>query len=176
MAHGADLRPATAYTLPDRLRPALAAPWGPVVDTATLGAMLRADDVVLSVGDVVSLSLQELGVVPKLFVCDYHTRRGVDDERLRAKLGSWGDREVRVANPAGQLTAQAWDAVRDALQADGTTRIVVDGEEDMLGIPCFLEAPEGAVVVYGMPGQGAVVCQVTPELRQRVADFVQALE
>ncbi len=177
-APGADLRPQTAYTLPERLRPALSEPWGPVVDTATLGLMLGRDDTVLAVGDIVSTTLQDLGITPRLFVCDYRTLRGGDDPELLRRLGGWGDRETRVENPAATVTREAWDAVREALgQPVGvTTRIVVTGEEDLLGIPCFLEAPLGAIVLYGMPGRGVVVCAVTAELQAKVASLVGAMD
>lgn len=169
-----DLRPQEQYRIPVELRPELARPWGVVVDSATLAAMLQPGDEVLAVGDIVSITLQDIGIVPRLFVCDYRTQRG-EDRELRRRLGSWGDREVRVDNPAATITRQAWDAVRQALSLPGTTRIVVEGEEDLLGIPCFLEAPDGAIVVYGMPGRGAVVCLVTPTLRAKVASLVATM-
>lgn len=176
-ARGADLRPQTAYTLPEHLRPALSEPWGPVVDTATLGLMLDAGDIVLAVGDIVSTTLQDLGITPRLFVCDYKTLRGGEDPELRRRLGGWGDRETRVENPAAMVTREAWDAVREALgqPAGVTTRIVVDGEEDLLGIPCFIEAPEGAIVLYGMPGRGVVVCAATAALKAKIAALVAAM-
>lgn len=162
--------------LPDSLRAELARPWGDVVDDAGLAAAIGSDDVVLAVGDVVSMTLQRLGITPKLFVCDYQTQRGGPSPEYEAALGSWGDVEIRVANPAATLTDDAWQAIRDALAApQAPVRIVVDGEEDLLGIPCFLEAPEGAIVIYGMPGQGAVVCRVTPELRGQVQALVDQM-
>ncbi len=176
-APGADLRPTSIYTLPERLRPALAEPWGPVVDTQTLALMLKPTDTILAVGDVVSATLQDLGVKPRLFVCDYETQRGGEDLVLRQRLSAWGDRGVIVRNEAATVSRAAWDAVRAALeQPEGiTTRIVVAGEEDLVGIPCFLEAPEGAIVLYGMPGRGVVVCTVTPALQAKVAHLVQQM-
>lgn len=168
-----DLCPADRYVVPDSLRPALARPWGPVVDTGTLRAMLRPDDVLLCVGDIVSITALDLGLHPKLIVCDYRTLRGHDPE-LRRRLEGEG-REVGVHNPAAVVTREAWQAVRDAVAAQGTTRIVVDGEEDLLGIPCFLEGNVGDVVLYGMPGRGIVVCRITQELQKRVADLVQTM-
>ena len=170
----ADLRPRDRYQLPDALRTDLARPYGPILSTDELAAALSPDDVIAAVGDVVSMTLHELGVRPRLFICDYKTQRGADDPEYRRVLGAWGDREARVTNPAAEITREAWDAVRDALaQPPGaTTRIVVDGEEDLLGIPCFLEAPDGAAVLYGMPGRGAVLVRVDDALRQRVRDLV----
>ena len=172
-----DLRPERAYRLPDGLRHELQRPWGPVVDTGTLERML-GDDVVLAVGDVVSLTLQEIGITPRLFVCDYRTQRGADDARYRDALADWGATEYRVRNPPASVTREAWNGVRDALRsdADPPVRIVVDGEEDLLGIPCFLEAPVGAVVLYGAPGRGVVVVSIDAAFQAKVADSVGRME
>ncbi|HUR25411.1 MAG TPA: DUF359 domain-containing protein, partial [Candidatus Thermoplasmatota archaeon] len=65
---------------------------------------------------------------------------------------------------------EAWDAIRLGLQhEEGPVRIVVEGEEDLLGIPCFLEAPPGAIVLYGMPNQGVVVVRVDAAFKAKVA-------
>lgn len=182
-----DVRPRQAYLLPDALRRELAAPFGPVLDTEALRGALAESDALVAVGDVVSLTLKQLGLTPRLFVCDYQTQRGrtagppahasaassaaFDAARFEAELGAWGRIAFRVRNPAGQVTREAWDAIRLGLEADPAdcpVRIVVEGEEDLLGLPCFLEAPAGAKVLYGMPGQGVVVVPVDARLQERV--------
>lgn len=171
---GRDLRPARSYALPDALRPRFAEPWGPVCTTADLDRVLRPGDLLVAVGDVVSLTLKRAGLAPRVIVVDYKTQRGDDSDGFRRELGSWGEREFRVRNPAGQVTREAWTAVRRAmrLETDPPTRIVVDGEEDMVGLACFLEAPLGARVLYGVPGRGVCVVEVTAELRERLAALV----
>lgn len=171
---GPQVRP--TYRLPDHLRAALAGSFGQVTDTQGLRVLLADDDVVAAVGDVVSMSLHEIGVKPRLFICDYKTQRGDDDPDFKRVLGSWGDREVRVQNPAATITPQAWGAVADAFHQDGTTRIVVDGEEDMLGIPAFLEAPLGAKVLYGKPGVGAVVVTIDAAFQAHVQGLVDQFD
>lgn len=179
----ADLRPAKRYLLPDALRAELAAPFGPILQSEDLKERLANVPVVLAVGDVISLTLKLLDITPRVFVCDYHTQRGAGggakgDKRNEAdlyelELGSWGDLAFTVRNPAGAITRQAWDAIRLALEhPDGPVRVHVEGEEDLLGIPCFLEAPDGAVVLYGMPNQGVVVVPVDAALKARVADLL----
>ena len=124
---------------------------------------------ILSVGDVVSMTLHDLGITPQLFVCDYKTQRGDDSDEYRRVLGAWGDVEHHVKNPAAQVTLQAWDAVGAALQNHAApVRIVVEGEEDLLGLPSIALAPEGAVMLYGMPNQGVVFCRVTAALQAKV--------
>jgi GTP-dependent dephospho-CoA kinase len=180
----ADLRPAKRYVLPETLRKELAAPFGPVLQSEELVAALTGVDCVIAVGDVVSLTLKILKVTPRLFVCDYQTQRGIpsgagtftkglvsnESALYEMELGSWGDMAFTVRNPAGTITRQAWDAIRIGLEhPDGPVRVFVTGEEDLLGIPCFLEAPEGAAVLYGMPNQGVVVVRVDAAFKARVA-------
>jgi uncharacterized protein (UPF0218 family) len=181
----ADLRPPHRYLLPAGLRHELAAAFGPVVQSGELVAAMEGADVVVAVGDVVSLTLKTLGVTPRLFVCDYQTQRGLpggqatpaaakqaahEKTLYEIELGSWGDLAFRVRNPAASITREAWDAVRLGLQHDdGPVRVVVEGEEDLLGIPCFLEAPVGSVVLYGMPNRGVVVVRVDAAFKARVA-------
>lgn len=172
-----DLRPNVAYRLPDSLRSELGNAWGPIVQDTDLAEALAGAEVIIAVGDVVSLTLKELDIEPLVFICDYQTQRGEPDPRYEAELGSWGDLAFRVRNPAGQITREAWGAVRIALTADeGPVRILVEGEEDLLGIPCFLEAPLGSRVLYGMPGQGVVVVTTTPEFLDRVRKLLARFE
>ncbi len=162
--------------LPDALRTELAKPFGPILQTAELAVALAGKEPILAVGDVVSLTLKRLGITPRLFVCDFLTQRGEPDPVYEAELGTWGTFALRVRNPAGKLTKAAWDAVALALEeGKAPVRIVVEGEEDLLGIPCFALAPLGAVVLYGMPGKGVVVAPVDAAMKARVAEFVAAM-
>lgn len=169
--------PADRYILPDELRGELAEPFGRVLNTADLARAIEPGDVVIAVGDVVSLSLKGLDITPKLFVCDYKTQRGSESATYRDALSNWGDLEFQVENPAGTITAGAWAAVKEAIEApESPVRIFVDGEEDLLGIPCLMEAPDGAIVLYGAPGKGAVLCRVNAELRARVQGLLDQME
>jgi len=164
-----------AFRLPEALREELARPFGPVLQTDRLQEALAGDAPVVAVGDVVSMTLKALGLTPKLFVCDYRTLRGHDD-RYEAALGTWGDREARVRNPPATVTREAWLAVREAFAKEGTTRIVVDGEEDLVAIPVFLECPAGTRVLYGAPGQGVVVVTADEEFKREVGDLLGRME
>lgn len=171
----ADLRPPRRYVLPDALRAELGRPFGPVVAGKELPALVAGSPALIAVGDVVSLTLKTLGIEPRLFVCDFLTQRGEPDPTYEAELGTWGRLAFRVGNPPATITREAWDAVRLGLAAGpeaSPVRIVVDGEEDLLGIPCFLEAPDGAIVLYGMPGKGVVVVRVDAAFKAKVAELL----
>ena len=170
-----DLRPPRRYVLPESLRRELGKPFGPVVGGNDLPKALVGAKTVIAVGDVVSLTLKKLGLEPALFVCDFLTQRGEPDPTYELELGTWGEMAFRVRNPAASITREAWDAVRLGLEhpaGHGPVRIVVEGEEDLLGIPCFLEAPDGAIVLYGMPGKGVVVVRVDAALKAKVREVL----
>lgn len=173
-----DLRPPRRYLLPDELRSAVAGGYGTLLQTEDVAEHLDGRAPVAAVGDVVSMTLRDLSISPRVFVCDYRTRRGEHDAAYERALGAWGDIERRVENPAGTITRAAWDAVRDgfAAPAGSTTRIVVEGEEDLLGIPCFLECPLGGVVCYGRPGKGFVAVDITPDFQETVRMLVGRME
>jgi len=172
---GQTVAPKSAYRLPVELRSRLAKPFGPIVQTDQLVAAIGGQPFAV-VGDVVAKTCKELGLKPAWFVCDYKTERGANDSALMAALSGWGDREVRVANPAGHITREAWLALFAAAALPLTTRVVVDGEEDLLGLPAFLAMPIGSLVLYGMPGKGVVVVAVTEAVQQEAAAIVAAMD
>ena len=86
------------------------------------------------------------------------------------------DQTLFARNPAGAITDAAWAAIRSAVKQKGRTRVVVDGEEDLLTIPVVLSAPPDTLVVYGQPHQGLVVVKVTEETKARMRQFVDEME
>lgn len=130
----------------------------------------------IAVGDIVSVTLKDMGLQPRVFICDFKTKRGDEDPTLVEALGNWGDQEIRVQNPPAQVSREAWQAVQNACHMDGTTRIVVEGEEDMLGLAAFMEAPLGAKVLYGAPNRGMILVTIDEEFRESVAHILQRME
>jgi uncharacterized protein (UPF0218 family) len=73
------------------------------------------------------------------------------------------------------ITFEAWDAIKKALQNKGRTKLLIDGEEDLLTVVTVLSAPLGAFVVYGQPRVGVVVIRVGVDSRknmQRIVDLM----
>lgn len=186
-----DLRPRREYVLPDALRAELAEPLGPVVTTEGLAAAVKGANPLVAIGDVVSLTLLELGIAPRFFACDYRTQRGLPPaattgpkpyvpppaHHYRTMLMQWGTKELRAPNPAGLVTREAWDAVARAFTEPGPdpVRLVIEGEEDLLGLPAIVLAPDGAVVLYGSPGRGVVVVRVDQAARDKAASILMRM-
>jgi uncharacterized protein (UPF0218 family) len=126
---------------------------------------------VVSVGDVVSRNMIEYDVPLNVLIVDNKVMR-----RAIQPLTVDADQTLFARNPAGAITDEAWAAIRRAVEQKGKTRVVVDGEEDLLTIPVVLSVPQGAIVVYGQPHKGLVVVKVTEETKERMRQFVDDME
>jgi len=85
--------------------------------------------------------------------------------------------ELHVKNPAGGITSEAFNAIKDALTSKKKTKIFVEGEEDLLILAAINQAPMGTYVLYGQPDEGAVLVEVnakTKDLVEKIfAEMVQ---
>ena len=125
----------------------------------------------ISVGDVVSLNLHKHRIHPQLSI--------IDNKSMRSQAMPEAVREektVCVANPQGTITKEAVEAIREAIDTNEHTHIVVDGEEDLLTLIAVLYAPENSFVVYGQPYTGIVVIKVTSQKKAEVKKFLKAME
>lgn len=125
---------------------------------------------VVSVGDIVSAHIVKEGISLDVLLVDNKTMRKpiqpivVDvDQTLYAK------------NPPGAITDEAWTAIKQAIEQKGRTKLVIDGEEDLLTVVTVLSAPDNAFVVYGQPHVGIVVVKVTAETKEKMRGILDSM-
>ncbi|MDG6938857.1 MAG: DUF359 domain-containing protein [Nitrososphaerota archaeon] len=159
--------------VPDEgLRARLREPLGTLIPDAEVAAYLRSlpGRPVVAVGDRTALRCMEAGLEPLLQIVDNREMR-----RNAPPLPGDGSGEIRVANPAGRITEEATRAIEGALAGGRRTRIVVEGEEDLLVLPCVMHAPRGALVLYGQPGEGLVAVEVDGGKREGVLSLLREM-
>ncbi len=173
-----------ALRLPNHLRQRLARPtFGrlfegsePFTTAKQVAAYLRECSKVIGIGDVICQTLEVVGAVPHVCVIDGRTRRRfsgywVSEENF--------DRVVMVRNPRSHITEEAYGAIKEAIKALGKgerTLILVDGEEDLLALPAFAEAPNGYCIVFGVPGKGVMVIEVSDEVKELAREILAEFE
>ena len=113
-----------------------------------------------AIGDIVSLNALRNGIQTDFIIIDFKNRRQ-STEPLR--LDNF--KILKVKNPAGVITAAAYEAVKSICQRSSPTAIVVDGEEDLLTLPVIMFAPLGSFVIYGQPYVGIVLVTVTEKTK-----------
>ena len=133
-------------------------------------ALSHGDAPIVAVGDVVTLNLENVGIIPILSILDGKTKRadleGSDARRKGADL--------IIPNPQGSITRELWDAIASC---DFQNRkIFIDGEEDLATLPAILYAPMGSIVVYGQPDEGIVVVHVTDEKKNEIKSIIHKME
>lgn len=171
--------PVVLYRLPRELRSVLKEPLAPIVSEAGLVALEREGRLgrpLVCVGDMVCETALRLGLGPKVLVYDLVTMRGDVPEEVKKALTQRKERLVHVRNPAATITQELEDALKQALHRGGVTRIQVEGEEDLAGLPAIVHAPEGATMIYGMPNEGLVPVPVTDENRARAGSLLSLMK
>ncbi|MHC1627071.1 MAG: GTP-dependent dephospho-CoA kinase family protein [Methanoculleaceae archaeon] len=146
--------------LPESQRYAFKRPFGTLY--RSFGDVLpRLDSRFLcTVGDVVTYNAVSRGIVVQVGIIDGYS--------MRMPCGKTpllpGARRLTAKNPAGTITTALTSAIEDAL-SDPPAIIFVEGEEDLAVLPLALAAPDGALLLYGQPGEGVVVREIDEEAR-----------
>ncbi len=167
------------YTLTPRLRVFFKEPFGTLIEGTPQETMKKLRElvdtekppIVITVGDIVTKNLHKYKIHPKLSVIDYKSLR---DQPLPKHTPV--EKTVYVENPQGTITDKAIAAVKEALEKNVHTHIVVEGEEDLLTLIVLLHAPEQAFVVYGQPYVGVVVAKATKERKAQVKEFLNEMK
>ncbi|MCX8204122.1 MAG: DUF359 domain-containing protein [Candidatus Nezhaarchaeota archaeon] len=169
-----------ALRLPSRLRPVLQRPLGRLLKgrVEEIYASLRSlveearPPRLVAVGDVVIEDSLRHGLSLDLAIGDLKTKRIFRGSSFKGAFKE----AVKVRNPAGLITIEACRQVARCLEKGGGVLIEVEGEEDLLAIPCVIYAPVGSVVIYGQPDEGVVAMVVSEELKAFFKSLLDAFE
>jgi uncharacterized protein (UPF0218 family) len=164
--------------LTDELRKELKKPQGLLIEGPFQETMERLKELVekekpsliISVGDIVSSHMVEHGISLDILLVDNKTMR----EPIQP-IAVDVDQTLYAKNPPGAITDEAWAAVRQAIRQKGRTKVIIDGEEDLLTLVTVLSAPADAFVVYGQPRVGVVVVKVTEEAKETMRRIVDSM-
>jgi GTP-dependent dephospho-CoA kinase len=159
--------------LPDSKREYFKKPLGKDIAENELSELSK-EHMLITVGDVVSLTVWKNGIVPDVSIYDGMTeRREMTDFAVFVK--DEGLEEAVVENAPGMITGSLFDAVRNALT--GHNKIIrVNGEEDLATIPCILLAPDGTNIIYGWPGKGMKIVTTDDSTRNEAKLLIGMME
>jgi GTP-dependent dephospho-CoA kinase len=126
---------------------------------------------IISVGDIVSQHMLDFGLPLDVLIVDNKTMRKAINPIVVDV-----DQTLYAKNPPGTITEEAWAAISDAVAYEGRTKVMIDGEEDLLTVVAVLSAPEDALVVYGQPNVGVVAVKVTEERKENMRRIVDLMK
>jgi len=129
---------------------------------------------IITVGDRVLRSVISSGLMPNVCIFDMMEERNF----IGPPQGLSGFLLLSTRNERGTISRDAWISVRDAIIMASRgirTAVLVEGEEDLLGFPAVIMAPEGSYVLYGQPREGIVHVLVTEDVRDEAIKLIYEL-
>ena len=165
--------------LPEKLRARLKEPLGTLISGNFQETMEKLRKLIekekplriIAVGDAISECMIKNGIQLNLFIVDNKImRQPITPLKFKAK------KTLYAKNPAGTISDDAWMTIKKAMETDIQTKIVIEGEEDLLALPAILFAPKKSFVVYGQPKEGIVVVRVTAKKKAEVKSIIDAME
>jgi len=155
-------------TLPEKLRPIFKLPLGKVYHKIP-DVKKQPQRMLVAVGDIISQSLINKGIIPDVKIIDYRSRRQY--------LLDISKKNLSLINEPGTINKQTVKAickvVKKNLDYGKKSLIEIKGEEDLLVLPVILLAPLGVVVFYGQFELGVVKVEVTEVLKQKVRKILE---
>jgi len=155
-----------SYYLPKELRPELRKVWGipifgkeKVVEKKFKELILKKKfEPVVTVGDYCSLTLPS---DIKIF----------DGKIERKKIKKLLPFSLNYSNPPGTIQKGVWSVIRKALKE--RKNVFIDGEEDLLVIPCVLLAKKSSAVIYGFPKKGVCLIEISPKIKKNIKELLK---
>ena len=131
---------------------------------------------VATVGDICTIKLIQEEIVPNLMIVDYKTKRNVKLTEIQmSTIESIKCKSVEVDNEPGTISQQLYFEIRNAIESEIMTKIIVKGEEDLATLPVIKHSRKGAKVIYGMPDKGMVVVDVNQQAKERANKLLERM-
>jgi hypothetical protein len=134
---------------------------------------------IVTVGDDTTCALLRLEITPTISITDGKTKRRsikiTKDPKYDPLVKYLDDiriPEYRCKNPAGSITQEAYRLVTSLIQMGKPSKIVVEGEEDLLAIPMVALLPKNSVLVYGQPNEGMVLTRINLAIQNMAKDLL----
>ncbi len=163
------------YEITDELREELKRPLGLLIKSGNEAEYIKNNlinqKLVITVGDRTTELFILSGGKPKVEVVDLKEKRS-----RREKTLTTAEVFMRVKNDPGTITEESIEAIKNAISSKERVRIEIDGEEDLLGIPAIIYAPNGSFVLYGQPNEGLVVIKVDSSVKDKARKILSSMK
>ena len=162
--------------LPEKMREEVRKPFGPVLAGSNAMEACRAGArPIISVGDQCASDLIDAGLAPDIMIIDFKIKRVEISGEMKRKLAPYAKAAFVVLSGAGMISDELEIAVVRALE-DGKGAVLVFGEDDLSSLLVMAHAEEGTLI-YGQPGQGAVVVKLGGKaVMEKARDFLSRME
>ena len=131
---------------------------------------------IATIGDICTIKLIQEEIIPNLMIVDYKTKRNVKlTEMQMSIIESVKCKNVEVDNEPGTISQPLYFEIKNAIESEIITKIIVNGEEDLATLPVIKHSKMGAKVIYGMPDKGMVVVDVNQQAKERANKLLERM-
>lgn len=165
--------------LKEKMRSEFKKPFGklyPSLDDSLghLNHRIQKKDMIISVGDVTTKNLLDMGITPDIGIVDNKIARKPSKHKI-----NYDAIVLHAKNPPGTITNELWEAVQKGFELVGGSKdhvlLIVDGEEDLSVVPCVLTSPPNTIILYGQPEKGVVLVEAD-KVRNMMKDLIKKFE
>lgn len=160
-------------TLPSDMRHIMRKPLGDVFENEVkiIQHIERSKpSMVISVGDVVTESLQKRGFTPDITIIDFKTRRKRIHHERNQKNRAYRNKAGTIQQKAVRIFKKD---IQEFINKNKKNSLYIKGEEDLLALPAILLAPLNSIVLYGQFDLGIVATEVTEEKKRDVEKLLE---
>lgn len=163
--------------LTDEQRGKLTDPFGELINdfSGWIGQHGMSAEKLITVGDVITKSCNELNLAQKVSVIDFFTQRQKTFSNI-LELGFTGNEKVfSIINQSSHIMPEAFRVSRQIFspfQIQERVIVQVSGEEDLVVLPFLLAAPFGFMILYGQSKLGVVKIVVSEETKEKAYAIV----
>lgn len=157
--------------IPEQVKKELKKPLGKVhKDFKEIKTLSRTHRIV-AVGDVCTLGMLAMGIMPHLAVFDHlYMRRRLTPGVIRI-LEFHFKKVKRYKNAPGTLSKGILSSASELLEEGGA--VLIDGEEDLTALAFILAAGEKDIIIYGQPDEGMVIVKPNKALKDKIRGWLQ---
>ena len=156
-----------SHCLPAFLRGQLQKPFGKIVATEQLTSNLLGKKNIVTVGDVVTKTCNELGIRQQVSVVDFLVQRKKIYNTLKDLDFRGSPIEIKIENSASNISKEMFEQIVSIIKKNRTPKdqvvLQIEGEEDLAVLPFLLVLPLGWVILYGQPKKGIVLVEVSEQ-------------
>ena len=168
------------YYLTDTIREIVSKPVGEFVKSVE--ELPKPKKGVIAIGDVVTKNLIHFGYPISIAILDRKSKRAAVESVIPylAQKNEIYDLipYLPIINPSGIISKDSWYKIYIALTQPNPMIIRIFGEEDLMGFPATLIAPEGTLIIYGQPPPkpGLVYFFVNDDIKERVIGLLERMK
>lgn len=152
--------------IPNKVKTELKKPLGKVYQDYREIKKLSKTHKIISIGDICTLALLDLGIRPHLAVFDLKFMRKKLKPAHAAIIKMIFKNPMKMKNKPGTISEVLLKKADSIVENGGA--LMIDGEEDLTALAFINAAKPEHVLVYGQPKKGLVVVKIDKKIKKKI--------